>query len=123
MSPPKKPIVFWLDNAIPVQYRDAVADGLKAWNKGFEKIGIKDAIVVKQMPDDADWDHADMRYNVIRWSASPGYGYAVALFRYNPLTGQILNASITVDSSMTRFSKFERREIVDPAAYFADPPA
>jgi hypothetical protein len=72
------------------------------------------------MPDDADWDHADMRYNVIRWTTSPGYGYAVALFRANPLTGQILNASITVDSSLTRYPKLERREIVDPASYFAE---
>jgi hypothetical protein len=60
--------------------------------------------VVKQMPDDADWDHADMRYNVIRWVTSPSSGYAVALFRANPLTGQILNASITVDANMTRFA-------------------
>lgn len=31
---------------------------------------------MKIMPDDADWDPADIRYNVIRWvsSAQPGYG-------------------------------------------------
>ena len=74
LSAPKKPIVFWLDNAIPTEYRDAVKEGLLVWNAAFEKIGIKDAIVVKQMPDDADWDHADMRYNTIRWVASPGVG-------------------------------------------------
>ena len=95
LSPPKEPIVFWIDNAVPLEYRPAVREGLLMWNKAFERIGIKDAIVVKQMPDDADWDHADMRYNVIRWTTSPGYGYAVALFRANPLTGQILNAGIT----------------------------
>jgi hypothetical protein len=116
MSPPKQPIVFWLDNAIPVEYRDAVKKGILTWNKAFEKLGIKDAIVVNQMPDDADWDHADMRYNVIRWVASPGSGYAVALFRVNPLTGQILNASITVDANMTRFTKIEFDQMVNPLA-------
>ncbi|MCC6445686.1 MAG: zinc-dependent metalloprotease [Armatimonadetes bacterium] len=114
LSPPKQPIVFWLDNAIPLEYRDAVRKGLLWWNKAFEKAGFKDAVVVKQMPDDADWDHSDMRYNVIRWVASPDAGYAVALFRANPLTGQILNASITVDSNMTRYNLIEYRQMIDP---------
>ncbi len=118
VSPPKQPIVFWLDNAIPTEYRDAVRQGLLDWNKAFLAAGIEDAIVVKQMPDDADWDHADMRYNVIRWVTSPSDGYAVALFRVNPLTGQILNASITVDANIVRYTKIERRKIVAPASHF-----
>lgn len=122
LSPPKKPIVFWLDNAIPTEYRAAVGDGILRWNKAFEKIGYKDAIVVKQMPDNADWDHADMRYNTIRWVASPNNGYAVALFRVNPMTGQILNANITVDANLVRSIKLERQKAVDPATYFQDPP-
>jgi hypothetical protein len=118
MSPPKKPIVFWLDNAIPTEYRDAVREGLLAWNAAFEKIGIKDAIVVKQQPDNADWDHADMRYNTIRWVASPSNAYAVAQARVNPMTGEILNADITVDANFTRSIKSERRHLVNPASYF-----
>jgi hypothetical protein len=120
LSPPKEPIVFWLDNAIPHEYRDAVREGLLEWNKAFEKIGIKDAIVVKQMPDDADWDHADMRYNVIRWVTSPSNGYAVALFRANPLTGQILNASITIDGNMARFTRVQFLRQIDPLAAFKE---
>jgi hypothetical protein len=120
LSPPKEPIVFWLDNAIPHEYRDAVREGLLEWNKAFEKIGIKDAIVVKQMPDDADWDHADMRYNVIRWVTSPGNGYAVALFRANPLTGQILNAGITIDGNMARFTRVQFLRQIDPLAAFKE---
>src|SRR5205814_10557267 len=83
LSPPKKPIVFWIDNAIPEEYRDAVRKGILNWNKAFEKEGIKDAIVVNQMPDDADWDIADLRYNVVRWTT--GMPFAIALFRANPL--------------------------------------
>lgn len=120
LSPPKEPIVFWLDNAIPEEYRDAVREGILEWNKAFEKIGIKDAIVVKQMPDDADWDHADMRYNVIRWVSSPNNGYAVALFRANPLTGQILNASITVDGNMSRITRLIYQRSIDPLAAFRE---
>lgn len=124
LSAPKKPIVFWLDNAIPTEYRDSVRDGILMWNKSFQKIGFKDAVVVKQMPDNADFDHADMRYNVIRWSTTqmPPYG-AIALFRTNPLTGQILNAGITVDASLTRFTKIEKRQEVDPATFFQEQPS
>lgn len=120
LSPPKEPIVFWLDNAIPYEYRDAIREGILEWNKAFEKIGIKDAIVVKQMPDDADWDHADMRYNVVRWVTSPSNGYAVALFRANPLTGQILNASITIDGNMARFTRLQFLRQIDPLAAFRE---
>lgn len=122
LSPPREPIVFWLDNAIPNEYREAVREGILWWNKAFERVGLKDAIVVKQMPDDADWDHADMRYNVIRWVTSPSSGYAVALFRANPLTGQILNASITVDANMTRFARTEFKRMIHPLSAFDPEP-
>lgn len=114
VSAPKEPITFWLDHAIPTEYRDAVRKGILAWNPAFEKAGFKDAIVVKQMPDDSEFDHADMRYNVIRWVTSPQNAYAVALFRPNPLTGEILNASITVDAGIVRFNQAEFDIAVDP---------
>ena len=51
--------------------------------------------MVKQQPDDASWDAGDIRYNVLRWTASPqppfgGYGPSFV----NPRTGQILGADI-----------------------------
>lgn len=116
ISEPKKPITFWMDNAIPTEYREAVKGGILVWNRAFERIGFKDAIVVKQMPDDADFDHADMRFNVIRWVSSANAGYAVALFRPNPITGEILNASITVDANMVRYVMAEKDFLVDPAS-------
>ena len=121
LSDPIKPITFWMDNAIPTEYRESVKEGLLLWNKAFEKVGISNAIVVNQMPDNADWDHADMRYNTIRWVESPASGYAVALFRVSPVTGQILNANITVDANFTRYIKQERRERINPASYFDEP--
>ncbi len=121
LSDPIKPIVWWMDNAIPTEYRETVKEGLLMWNKAFAKVGISNAIVVNQMPDNADWDHADMRYNTIRWVESPASGYAVAQFRISPITGQILNANITVDANFTRYIKGERRETVNPASYFEDP--
>lgn len=120
LSEPVEPIVFWIDNATPHEYRDAIREGILEWNKAFERIGFKNAIVVKEMPDDADWDHADMRYNVARWMASPSNAFAIALFRTNPLTGEIVNASLAVDASMLRFTELERSTLVNPARFFAE---
>ena len=38
LSKPVKPIVFWLENTIPVEFRDAVKRGILGWNKAFEKL-------------------------------------------------------------------------------------
>ena len=107
ISKPKKPIVYWIENTVPVEYRDAVREGALLWNDAFEKIGIKDAIVVKQMPDDADWDPGDVRYNVIRWMIRPGSGYAVGPSKANPYTGELYAADIRISSDYVRF--FHRR--------------
>ena len=117
MSLPKKPITFWIDKAFPLEYRAAATQGIALWNKAFERIGFKDAIVVKQMPDDADWDHADLRYNVIRWvttSPTADSAMAVALMRENPLTGEIINANINVNANWMRFGRAELKDTVNP---------
>lgn len=117
LSPPKQPIVFWLENTIPVEYRDAVREGALMWNRAFEKIGFKDAIVVKQMPDDADWDPADARYNTIRWIVQPGAAYAVGPSTANPFTGQIYDADIRVSADYVRFYYREFDEFVNPTSW------
>ena len=46
------------------------------------------------MPDDAEWDPGDVRYNTIRWFVQPGSAYAVGPSRANPMTGEIYDADI-----------------------------
>jgi hypothetical protein len=116
LSRPKQPIVFWLENTIPAQYRDAVREGVLLWNKAFERIGFQDAIEVKQQPDNADWDPADVRYSTLRWfTGYPDPGFAQGPSRVNPLTGEIYDADIRFDASMTRFSHREVQEYITPA--------
>ncbi|MBN3958218.1 zinc-dependent metalloprotease [Nostoc sp. NMS8] len=115
ISRPKKPIVFWIDNAVPLEYRDAMKDGVLMWNKAFVKAGFKDAIEVRQMPDDATWDPADIRYNTIRWINTVDGYFAMGPSRVNPLTGEILDADILVDASFIRALKNEYRKIVQPS--------
>jgi hypothetical protein len=98
VSEPVEPIVFWLENTIPPEYRPPIRDGLLEWNKAFEKAGFKNAVVVKEMPDDAEWDPADVRYSTIRWAASLAGvgGGAFGPSRVNPMTGQILDADVVM---------------------------
>lgn len=114
ISPPKKPIVFWIDNAVPLEYRSAIRDGVLMWNQAFEKAGFKDAIQVKQMPDNATWDPADIRYNTIRWINTVDGYFAMGPSRVNPLNGEILDADILVDASFVRALKNDYRQIVQP---------
>ncbi|MBK1989800.1 zinc-dependent metalloprotease [Sphaerospermopsis aphanizomenoides BCCUSP55] len=115
ISPPKKPIVFWIDNAVPLEYRDAIKEGVLMWNQAFLKAGFKDAIEVRQMPDNATWDAADIRYNTIRWINTVDGYFALGPSRVNPLTGEILDADILVDASFVRSLKSNYRQIVLPS--------
>lgn len=112
LSPPKKPIVFWIENAVPLEYREAIAEGVLMWNKAFEKAGFKDAIQVRQMPNDAKWDPADVRYNTIRWINTVDGFFALGPSRVNPLNGEILDADILVDASFVRRLKHEYRNLI-----------
>jgi hypothetical protein len=98
LSEPVEPIVWWIENTTPYEYRQTIMEAGLKWNEAFEKAGFKNAVVMKIMPDDADWDPADIRYNVIRWvsSANPAYG-AIGPSFVNPKTGQILGSDITVE--------------------------
>ncbi|WP_066383371.1 MULTISPECIES: zinc-dependent metalloprotease [unclassified Anabaena] len=115
ISPPKKPIVFWIDNAVPLEYRDAIKEGILMWNKAFLKAGFKDAIVAKQMPDHVTWHPADIRYNTIRWINTVDGYFAMGPSRINPLTGEILDADILVDAGFIRYLKGNYRQLIQPS--------
>ncbi len=112
LSPPKEPIVFWIENTVPLEYRDAVREGVLMWNKAFEKAGFLNAIEVRQMPDNAEWDPADVRYNTIRWMTSIDAQFALGPSRVNPLTGEILDADILVDANLVSSAKQDYRSFV-----------
>ncbi|MBK8954084.1 MAG: zinc-dependent metalloprotease [Saprospiraceae bacterium] len=101
ISEPVEPIVFWVENTTPVELRQTIMDAGHKWNEAFEKAGFKNAVVMKMMPDDAEWDPADIRYNVIRWVSSD-LGFAIGPSFINPRTGQILGADITIDFGFLR---------------------
>ena len=110
LSEPVKPITFWMDKNIPVRYRPAVAAGIVEWNKAFEKIGFKNALVAKQQPDDANWDNMDAGHASIRWFVGADVGFAIGPSHIDPRSGEILDADIGMSDVFARGS---RRLIVE----------
>ncbi len=110
LSEPVKPITFWMDKNIPARYRKAVEEGIVEWNKAFEKIGFKGAVVAKQQPDDADWDNMDAGHASIRWFVGADVGFAIGPSHTDPRTGEILDADIGMSDVFARGS---RRFIVE----------
>jgi hypothetical protein len=102
MSPPKQPIVFYLEHTIPVRYRRWVRDGILEWNKAYEEVGIVNAIEVYQQDASTgahmDKDPEDARFNFILWT-NADMGFAIGPSRVDPETGQILDADIVMDEA------------------------
>ena len=120
LSEPVEPIVWWIENTTPHEFRDAIKEATLAWNESFEAAGFKNAIEVKVQPDDADWHADDIRYNVLRWTSSPmppfgGYGPSFV----NPRTGEILGSNIMLEWVFMS-NRYRQEEIFDVAGNNSD---
>lgn len=100
MSPPREPIVYYIEHTTPLRYRRWVRDGILAWNKAFEQVGILNAIEVRQQDARTgahmDIDPEDMRYSFVRWT-NAGMGFAIGPVHAHPDTGEIYEADIVMD--------------------------
>ncbi len=105
LSEPVKPITFWLDRNIPQRYRASVQAGILEWNKAFERIGFKDAIVARQQADDAGFDNMDAGHASIRWFVGADVGFAIGPSHSDPRTGEILDADIGMSDVFGRGSR------------------
>ena len=99
LSPPKKPIKFYIENTVPVHLRPTVMAAFLEWNKAFEKLGIYGAIQVEQESGkNEDFDPENIHYNTFRWMTADA-GFAMGPSRVDPRTGEILDADIIFDAS------------------------
>jgi len=82
-----KPIVLALSSDIPKEYRPAVRDGVRYWNKalGMPLLEVVDAPEGVTAPNP--------EYNVIQWVAMGDHA-STSHIQSDPLTGEILHASI-----------------------------
>jgi len=98
LSEPVKPILYWIENTTPIEFRQIIKEGVESWNIAFKEAGFINAVQVKIQPDTAEWEAGDIRYNVLRWTSSPnppwgGYGPSFV----NPRTGEILGTDIMLE--------------------------
>jgi hypothetical protein len=115
LSEPVKPITFWLDRSIPEKYREAVRRGILEWNKAFERIGFKNAVVAKMQPDDAAFDTMDSGVTSVRWmtNAQPSF-VGVAQPQIDPRTGEILDVDIALEDFWSRDRRRLRTQVLGP---------
>jgi hypothetical protein len=100
MSEPKKPIVFYLDAAIPEPIRGAMRQGALAWNQAFEAAGFRNAVQVKDPTP--DMDPMDIRYAWILWINRDERGFSSGGTYRDPRTGEILGSKTRMDSHRIR---------------------
>lgn len=100
MSDPVKPIVFYLDQAIPEPIRSAARKGALCWNQAFEQAGFRNALVIEDLPEGAD--PLDQRYPTIQWTNRDGRGWSVGMTQTDPRNGEILHAVVQLDSHRMR---------------------
>jgi hypothetical protein len=98
VSDPVKPLVYYIDAATPMKWREWVRKGVESWQPAFEAAGFRNAIVARMAPtaeEDPTFSPEDVRYSVIRWMPSTTEN-AVGPHISDPRTGEILNADIQI---------------------------
>jgi hypothetical protein len=100
VSEPVKPIVFYLDRAVPEPMRSALRRGALWWNDAFEQAGLKNALRIEDLPEGAS--ALDIRYPTIEWTNRSGRGWSVGMTQTDPRTGEIVHAIVQLDSHRMR---------------------
>jgi len=95
---PKKPIVYYIDPAVPDALKPYFIAGVEKWNEAFEKAGFKNAIKAKIEPtaeEDSTFSEEDLRYSIISFKASP-IANAYGPMTVDPRSGEILNSHVAI---------------------------
>jgi hypothetical protein len=112
-----KPIVYYIDRTVPLEYRPYVKQGIENWQKAFEAAGLRGAIVARDAPADSAWDPEDVRYSTIRWITSNEEDFgAIGPSRSDPRTGEILDADILFEASFIQYFRNSYRRYAGPEA-------
>lgn len=115
VSEPVRPITYYIDHTVPVEWRPYVRAGVLEWNRAFEEAGFRHAIRVLDAPDDSAWSAADARYSTIRWTATNRSVYAIGPSSVDPRTGEILNADVLIAASWIQTWRGESAQYLSPA--------
>lgn len=116
---PEKPIIYYVDDAIPEKYRKYVKQGIEDWNIAFEKIGFKNAVIAKDYPKaDSTFDPDDIRYSCVRYITTP-IANAVGPSWTDPRSGEIIQGSVYFFHDLTKINYdwlFSQTAAINPEA-------
>lgn len=125
ISEPVRPIIFYYGPNLPDKWKPYVKAGILEWTKSFEKAGFKNALVVREFPQDIDQlVTRSMQFSVVRWKNYDGIrgseskkGSTVRKY-VDFRTGEILKADIVLGSSYQSLADeyFVRCAPLDPRA-------
>lgn len=114
---PVKPIVWYVDDAFPDEWREPIKAAVLNWNKAFEKIGFKNVMVARDFPkDDPNFDPDNLKYSCIRYCPN-AEANAMGPSWVDPTTGEIINASVIVYNNVVQLInnwRFVQTAQVDP---------
>lgn len=93
---PKQPIVFYIDNNFPEEWKAPIKESVDQWEEMFRIAGFKNAIMAKDFPeDDPEFDPDNIKYSCIRY-APIGIANAMGPSWTDPRSGEIITASVYV---------------------------
>lgn len=102
----KKGITFAVSANTPIEFKNAIREGILYWNKAFGSEVIKaiDAPVGVTAPD--------INYNVVQWVPWNLAGFAYADAQMDPRSGEILHAQVFLTSAFAFGGKINGRMIL-----------
>lgn len=121
VSPPVKPIVFYLSHEVPEKWRPYIKQGIESWQPLFEKAGFSRAILAVDAPseqENPDWDPEDVRYSVIRWTPS-GRQNAMGPAVVDPRSGEVISSHAIFWHNVLKLAEtwyFTQASPLDPRA-------
>lgn len=104
----QRPITFFLESAIPLEYRNAIRDGVDYWRRTMEAIGLSGAVQVADLPEGVD--PFDLRYPaVFVWTPRRQPMSSGATFIVDPRSGEVIKAVIQMDAHWPLVARNEYR--------------
>ncbi len=115
---PKKPIIFYIDNAFPTEWRESIKEGIITWNAAFEQIGFKNAIHAIDFPtDDPTFDPDNLKFSCVRYAPTQVQN-AMGPSWVDPRSGEIVCASVYLHHNVIKLLntwRFVQTSQIDPS--------
>ena len=115
---PLTPIVFYVDPSFPASWQPWLKEGIEDWQRAFEPIGFRNAIVARDYPDDPEFDPNDIRYSCLVYSHSMTAN-AMGPSWTDTRSGQIIQASVYLYHNIVGLLhdwRFVQTAAADPSA-------